>query len=40
MTEANGETPGRNHLEVHEDEQEVVWQRVLGFLTATDGGGH
>jgi len=24
MTEANGETPGRSHLEVHEDEQEVA----------------
>lgn len=24
----------------HEDEQEVGWQRVLGFLTATDGDGH
>lgn len=40
MTEANGETPGRSHLEVHEDEQEAVWQRVLGFLTTTDGDGH
>lgn len=26
--------------EVHEDEQEVVWQRGLGFLTTTDGDGH
>ena len=37
MTEANGETPGWSHLEVHEDEQEADWQRGLGFLTATDG---
>lgn len=40
MTEANGETPGRSHLEVHEGEQKVVWQRGLGFLTTTDGDGH
>lgn len=40
MTEAKGETPGRSHLEVHEEEQEVVWHRGLGFLTTTDGDGH
>lgn len=40
MTEANGNAPGQNHLEVHEDEQEVVWQRGLSFLTTTDGDGH
>lgn len=40
MTEANGEAPGRSHLAVHEDEQEVVWQRGLSFLTATDGDSH